>query len=93
MEHRTTINHLIPASLVAAAADKPVEIQLAWYVNDFKVLAIQNSTILKPGEWLSVAAVDQLCATKGWTVKMADNAVIGTLFGMGTSAVQGMTKL
>jgi hypothetical protein len=86
VETRTTITHLIPAALIAAAANKPVEIQLAWYVETYKVLAIMNTTILKPGESLSVEAVDQLNATPGWTVKIADNTVIQTLFGLGASA-------
>jgi hypothetical protein len=92
MDH-STINHLRPDALAAAAETKPVEIQLAWYIEDYKVLNIMNTTILKPGQWLSVAAVDQLNATKGWTVKMADNDLINTLFGLGTSAVMGAAKL
>jgi hypothetical protein len=93
MERHTTIPHLVPSALAAAAADKAVEIQLAWYINDYKVLSVMNTTLLKPGEWLAVSAVDQLCAAKGWTVKVADNEVIGTLFGLGASAAEGATKL
>lgn len=92
-EQRITIQHLIPASLIAAAADKPVEIQLAWYINTYKVLAISNTTLLKPGEWLSVAAVDQINATKNWIVKMADNDVIQTLIGMGAGLAVSGAKL
>jgi hypothetical protein len=88
METHSTIAHLIPEALVAAAAAKPVEVQLAWYVEAYKVLAIMNTTILQPGEWLSVAAVDQLCSTPNWTVKMSDNTVIQTLFGLGASATE-----
>jgi hypothetical protein len=93
MESHSTINHLVPAALEAAAANKPVEIQLAWYVNDYKVLNIMNTTILKPGQWLAVSVVDQLCAAKGWTVKMADNDLINTLFGLGTGALVGAAKV
>jgi hypothetical protein len=93
MESHSTINHLVPAALEAAAANKPVEISLAWYINDYKVLNIMNTTILKPGEWLAVSVVDQLNATKGWTVKMADNDLINTLFGLGTSALMGAAKV
>jgi hypothetical protein len=93
MERHSTIPHLVPAALVAAAVLKPVEVQLAWYIEDYKVLNIMNTTILKPGEWLSVAAVDQLNATKGWTVKMADNELIGTLLGIGTSGLIGAAKI
>jgi hypothetical protein len=93
METHSTIPHLIDAALEAAAKDKSCEIQLAWYVNDYKVLNVMNTTILQPGEWLSVTAVNQLCAAKGWTVKMADNDLIGTLFGLGTGALMGAAKL
>jgi hypothetical protein len=93
MEQHSTINHLVAAALVAAASAKPVEIQLAWYVNDYKVLNVMNTTLLKPGEWLAVGVVDQLCATPGWTVKMADNDVINTLFGLGTGALMGAAKV
>ena len=93
MERRGVISHLVQSALDAASRDKPVEVQLAWYVNDYKVLGITNTTVLKPGEWLAVEAVDQLNATKGWTTKMADNAVIATLFGLGASAAESAAKV
>jgi hypothetical protein len=93
METRGTIQHLVQEALDAAGANKPVEIQLAWYVEDYKVLAVQNTTILKPGEWLSVEAAQQLCDTKGWTVKSADNDVIATLFGLGAGALSSAARV
>lgn len=89
MERRSAIPHLLPAALTTT---KQIEIQLAWYLNDYKVIAISNSTILKPGEWLSVEAVDQLCAEPGWTVKMADNEAIQTLFGLGAGVLDAAAK-
>lgn len=93
METRSVIQHLIQEALTAAAASKPVLLQLAWYVEDYKVVAIDNTTILKPGEWLSVNAVDQINATPGWTVKMADNDIVAALFGLGTSMLSSGAKM
>lgn len=93
MEQHSTIQHLIQTALVAAAAVKPVELQLAWYINDYKVVAITNTTLLKPGEWLSVGCVDQIVNTTGWTVKIADNDLVQLLFGIGAGAVSGAVKI
>lgn len=93
METRSVIAHLVQEALDAAAAHKPIELQLAWYVTEYKVIAISNSTILKPGEWLSVGAVDQINKTAGWTVKMADNDIVKMLFGMGSGALTAAVKI
>jgi hypothetical protein len=85
-ETHTVIQHLIQASLDAAAAVKSVELQLAWYFEDYKVITISNTTILKPGEWLAVEAVDQINLTKGWTVRMADNDILAAVTGMAMNA-------
>lgn len=92
-ETRTVIKHLIQAALDFAAKDKTVDLQLAWYVEDYKVVAITNTTILKPGEWLSPEAVDQINLTKGWKVAMGDNAIIASLLGLGSSAVGDAVKI
>jgi hypothetical protein len=68
--------------------DKPITITLAWYIRDYKVAAITNTTKYKPGEWLSPAAVQALCDLPGWTVVITDNQLLQTITGIAMDAAE-----
>jgi hypothetical protein len=76
------MTELTPVTTLPPANTKPVTLVLAWYLRDYKVTAVQNTTFYKPGMWLTVELVQKLCDLPGWTVQMADNDLLGTLLGL-----------
>jgi hypothetical protein len=66
----------------APAEGKTIELSLCWYVRDYKVVAITNSTSLKPGMWITPAVAEKLAQTPRWRVSCADNSVISSLFSL-----------
>ncbi len=64
---------------------KPIEITLAWYIHDYKVKAITNTTWYKPGMWLAPVVVQKLCDLPGWQVNMVDNDLVELIFGAAMS--------
>jgi hypothetical protein len=69
---------------------RKVQLVLAWYVHEYKVLSITGTTYYKPGEWLSPEVVEQCCALPNWTVTMTDNSMLASflsIFGQAKSVV------
>jgi len=62
-------------------AAKEVKIGLVWGVRQYEVKTITNSTRFKPGEWLNVDVVEQLCNDPNWDVSIADNQFLSILLG------------
>jgi hypothetical protein len=83
IEHHTTITEVVHPT---APPPKPIIIVLAWYVHDYKVKSITNTTWYKPGQWLSPTVVQKLCDLPGWQVNMADNDLIAAITGMALNA-------
>lgn len=70
---------------------KPIAITLSWYIKDYKVAQITNTTWYKPGQWLAPPVVQRLCDLPGWTVIMADNQLLSEITGaLITNAVKAI---
>jgi hypothetical protein len=83
-ETHTTITQVLHPDTKPA---KDITLVLAWYVHDYKVKAISNTTWYKPGMWLSPDVVQKICDMPGWDVQMVDNDLIQMLTGLAISAV------
>jgi len=62
-------------------ADKKTTLQLTWVINQYKVTAITNTTVVKPGEMVTVEWVDWACREPGWEVQIVDNDILAQAFG------------
>ena len=62
---------------------KPITLTLEFYIHDFKVTAITNSTYYKPGEWMTIEVAQKCCDTPGWQVNIVDNTIVQTLLNFG----------
>lgn len=66
----------------APAADKKIKVTFAWYIRDYKVIKISNTTSLKPGMWLTPGVVEKCCQTPNWLVTIVDNSMVENLFSL-----------
>ena len=82
VEALTVYDHLDPPPV---AKGKTVELTVAWYLKDYKVISITNTTYLKPGMWLTPRALEQANQWDGWQVTVVDNEVLSNI----TSAIIG----
>lgn len=65
---------------------------VAWYIKQYKVVSITNTTTLKPGMWLEPDYVEQICKLaqkpgSDWSVQCVDNDLAQELTGAAVSAV------
>lgn len=65
-----------------AAKDKPVpngkkvQLNVQWVFDKYKVVSITNTTVVKPGQLLDVAWVQDVCDNySNWEVTMVDNDI------------------
>lgn len=66
---------------------KPITVLLAYGIRQYRVTSVTNTTILKPGMWLSEEYVTELCVHPDWTVTMADDQIVGQLMGLALGAL------
>ncbi len=57
-------------------SDKQIKLTLAWGINQYEVKTITNTTRYKPGQWLSVAEVEELCKSPNWDILISDDQTI-----------------
>jgi hypothetical protein len=86
IEHHVTITELQHPVEHVEATHKPIVIVLEWFVHDYKVKSITNTTWYKPGQWLAPNVVQKLCDLPGWQVNMVDNDLIAAITGMALNA-------
>ena len=67
--------------------EKPVKIGLVWGIGQYEVKTITNSTLYKPGQWLSIEQVEALCKTPNWDITIADDETFQHIIGMVINAV------
>ena len=73
------------------APAKPITISLAWYIKEYKVVSVTNTTAFKPGEWKTPEEVERWCQRPGFTVIMADNSLLQEVTGaLITNAVKAI---
>jgi hypothetical protein len=78
VEALTVYNNIVAPPI---AKGKTVHLLLSWYVHDYKVISVSNTTYLKPGMWLTPVAAEKCCQLEGWEVTIVDNEVLGTVVG------------
>ena len=67
---------------------KTYQLGLVWGAfKQYEVKTITTSTEFKPGEWLSVQQVDQVCKRPDWQVTIADDQLFMQILGMAVSHV------
>jgi hypothetical protein len=71
-------------------ADKALKITLIWGIHQYEVKTITNSTLFKPGQWLSVEQVEALCHNPYWDVAIADDQTFQALLGMVSSHLSAL---